>query len=614
MLHLHSFDLSVKNGEANLIYTFPEKKERFLRLKKSQDGLSFVDTSEHLKIASFLGRAENPAHIDELAVSQLPDDKFFLTYTKKNHNSRIHLYGAISGKGKNWKKTGRIEGVNSFGVVVPEYLFEENYILYFGSHSIKIASSSDLKKWHIVPDAILSPRKNEFDCSALKVARILNVDEGIALFYFAKNIHKKLCLGVALLDKKAPGRVIWRSKFPVWEQPNNWIANKVHILGITQTEKDFVAYFEYGRGEVFVNKLYNEHQAKSKTLAKHKLKKSKQDSLPTLNRFPENPIIVPRQENSWEAAATFNPAALCLDDRVHLIYRAQDHNGISAFGYAASSDGVHIDERSEFPVYFPRQSFEVSQGKKTIHPYLSISGGGWGGCEDPRLSQIDEKIYMIYVAFNGCQAPRVALTLINTEDFLNKKWDWKKSVLISPPGEINKNWVIFPEKINGKFAILHSFYPKILIDYFDDLDQFNGEKFIKSNNTRPIDYDRTWDSWFRGVGPSPIKTQHGWLVLYHAMDHKNPDRYKMGALLLDLKDPSKILYRSKYPILEPEEVYENDGHKWGVIYSCGAVVKDETLFVYYGGADTFVAVASVPLKEFMEQLISSGEVKLTVKK
>jgi predicted GH43/DUF377 family glycosyl hydrolase len=178
-------------------------------------------------------------------------------------------------------------------------------------------------------------------------------------------------------------------------------------------------------------------------------------------------------------------------------------------------------------------------------------------------------------------------------------------------GEINKNWVIFPEKINGKFAIMHSFYPNILIDYFDTLDHFDGKtKFIKSNNTRPVDKTRGWDSWFRGVGPAPMRIKEGWLVLYHAMDHKNPDRYKMGALILDGKDPTKILYRSSHPILEPEAHYENEGHKWGVVYSCGAIIKDGRLFVYYGGADTVVCVASISVTELVDHLKKNKSIKL----
>jgi beta-1,2-mannobiose phosphorylase / 1,2-beta-oligomannan phosphorylase len=611
--YLHGLGLYIKNGEANLIYTFPESEERFLRLKKSQDGLSFVDETGRLKISSLFGRSEKPGLINDLAVTKLADGKYFLTYTKKNHNSQIQLYGATSRKGKKWKKTGAVDEVNSFGMVVPEYLFEKHYILFFGSHSIKIASSSNLKKWYTSPDAILRPRKESFDRGSLKVARILNVDEGIALFYFSKNIHKKLCLGVALLDKQAPGRVIWRSEFPLWEQPENWIANKTRILGIIQTEKEYVAYFEHGRGEIFVDKLQHGNQEESKTFNKHLAKKSKQDSIPALTRFPKNPIIEPRQENPWEAAATFNPAALCIDDRIHLIYRAQDHNGISVFGYASSRDGIHIDERLENPVYFPQQNFETSLGKKTAHPYSIMSGGGWGGCEDPRVCCIEDKIYMIYIAFNGYEPPGVALTSIRKDNFLNKIWNWKKPKLISRPGQIQKNWVIFPEKINGKYAVMHSISPKILIDYFDNLD--SEDVLIDSYHSHQQYFDKDrWDNIVRGVGAPPLKTEYGWLVMYHAMDSRDPNRYKVGAMLLDFQNPEKILARCSQPILEPEEKYENEGYKSGVVYVCGAVIKDGTLFVYYGGADTFVAVASAPLKDFMQQLMSSGKVTMVSKK
>jgi beta-1,2-mannobiose phosphorylase / 1,2-beta-oligomannan phosphorylase len=612
-LYFRCLDLFVKNGEANLIYTFPEKEEGFLRLKKSRDGLVFSDSDKHLKIASFFGGAENPNHFDELAVTQLPDDRYFLTYTKKNHRSRTHLYGAISQNGINWKKAGLVEGVCSFGMVAPEYLFEKHHILYFGSHSIKIAFSSDLAKWHITPDAILRPRKDYFDHSDLKIARILNIDEGIALFYFAKNAQKKLCLGVALLDKDAPGRVIWRSRFPLWEQPANWIAGKTRILGIIQADNEYVAYFEHGRGEIFKDILHQNDPTESKILKKQLEKQSKRDSLPSLTRFAENPIIEPNPENLWEAAATFNPAALCLDDRIHIIYRAQDANGISVFGYASSKNGIRIDERSKNPIYFPLQDFEASRGKKTALPYPGISGGGWGGCEDPRICQIEDKIYMIYIAFNGYQPPGVALTSIKTANFLSKIWDWKKPKLISRPGQIQKNWVIFPEKIKGKYAVLHSLSPKISIDYVESLD--SEEVMIDSYHTHHQHLDKLrWDNIVRGIGAPPLKTDYGWLVLYHAMDYRDPNRYKVGAMLLDLHDPEKIIARCCQPILEPEMKYENEGFKTGVVYACGAVIKDGTLFVYYGGADTFVAVASAPLEEFMKQLISSGKVTLASKK
>lgn len=336
----------------------------------------------------------------------------------------------------------------------------------------------------------------------------------------------------------------------------------------------------------------------------------KKEKTITLKRHSENPILSPTGY-SWESKATFNPTAFLDGDTIHIIYRATGDDDSSVLGYAYTYDGTTIEGRPTYHIY--KRFFGYNENVPKID-YLS--GGGWsGGCEDPRIVLIDGILYMTFTAFDGWGSVRVALTSIPLEDFKNNKWNWKKTTLISPPGEIHKNWVLFPEKIHGKFAIMHSFYPKILIEYFDDLSELDGEtKFIKSNNSRPVDYSRGWDSWFRGVGPSPIKTKDGWLVLYHAMDHVNPDRYRLGALLLDLDDPTKILYRSKNPILEPEEDYENNGHKWGVIYACGAVIKDGELLVYYGGADKYVCVAKMDLETLIDSLKQSKDIQLVSKK
>ena len=344
---------------------------------------------------------------------------------------------------------------------------------------------------------------------------------------------------------------------------------------------------------------------RAKVISKKKESAKKEENHLKLKKVLHNPIIEPSLY-SWESKATFNPTAFENDGKIHIIYRAIGEDDSSVLGYAYSTDGLNIDGRPTYHIY--KRFFNYNENLPKID---YISGGGWsGGCEDPRVVLIDGIVYLIFTAFDGWGSVRLALTSISLDDFKKKKWNWKKAVMISPPGEINKNWVLFPEKINGKFAIMHSFYPNILIDYFDSLDELDGKKFIKSNNTRPIDHTRVWDSWFRGIGPAPIKTKDGWLVLYHAMDHNNPDRYRMGAILLDLKDPTKILYRSKNPILEPEEDYENNGHKWGVIYSCGAVVKNGELFVYYGGADKFVCVASINLKELIDDLKKDKDIKL----
>ena len=122
-----------------------------------------------------------------------------------------------------------------------------------------------------------------------------------------------------------------------------------------------------------------------------------------------------------------------------------------------------------------------------------------------------------------------------------------------------------------------------------------------------------WDNLMRGAGPPPIKTPYGWLLLYHAMDRRDPNRYKIGAMILDEKDPTKILYRSRQPILEPDMPYENEGYKAGVVYSCGAVVKDNELFIYYGGADKVSCVASVPFDKFLNDLKKDAEIKMIMR-
>lgn len=340
---------------------------------------------------------------------------------------------------------------------------------------------------------------------------------------------------------------------------------------------------------------------KVKILKKKRVIKNK-ITLLGLKRSHHNPIIEPESKNYWESRATFNPTAIYRDGKVHIIYRAVGDSDISVLGYVNSEDGYHFDKNfKELAFYGKRQDVKKDPATKLVN--YSSGGGGGGGCEDPRITLVGDMVYMIYTAFDGWSSLRLALTSISLKDFINRKWNWKEPVLISPPGEINKNWVIFPEKIKGKYAIMHSFAPEILIEYFDSLDELDGKKFIKSNNSRPIDKTRTWDSWFRGVGPSPIKTKYGWLIIYHAMDYKNPDRYRIGAMILDLKDPTKVLYRSKEPILEPNYWYENEGFKRGVIYSCGAIVKGKELFVYYGGADKVSCVATANLDKFLKELI-----------
>ncbi len=327
------------------------------------------------------------------------------------------------------------------------------------------------------------------------------------------------------------------------------------------------------------------------------------EKLSLFKKIKGNPIISPRKENGWEAWQTFNPAAILLKNKIHFLYRAIGSDGVSRLGYAASSDGFIINERLQHPIY------EHPSERRSFNIFSYFSGGSWGGVEDPRITQVDEEdvLHMTYTACDGGEL-RVGLTSIKVDDFLRKKWKWKTPALISPPGEIHKNWVIFPEKINGKYAILHSVNPEILVAYVDNL-IFDASAYIESYHGGGIQKKGCWDKWVRGAGPPPIKTKDGWLLFYHAMDN-DWGKYKVGAMLLDLNDPTKILHRSKEPVLEPNQFYENNGFKAGVVYASGAVVKDGNLLVYYGGADNYVCVAHANLNKFLDALQKEQQPKL----
>ena len=365
--------------------------------------------------------------------------------------------------------------------------------------------------------------------------------------------------------------------------------------------------------KVVVKKKIAKKTVKKKIAVKKKILKKK--SPIELKRAIHNPIIEPESHKYWESKASFNPSAIFHDGKVHVIYRAIGDTDISVLGYSRSDDGYFFDKQLKEMAYYHKGFQSV---EKTLPQISYCSGGGWGGgCEDPRLTLLGDKVYMIYTAFDGWGSLRMALTSINLDDFINKRWDWKKPVLISPPNEIHKNWVLFPEKIQKdgkeKYAILHSISPHIMIDYFNSLDELDGDNFIHSVHQGSLLWG-TRDKFIRGVGPSPIKTKYGWLILYHKMEKHDSHRYKLWAMILDLKDPTKILYNSNQPILEPDEWYENEGYKSGVIYSCGAVVKDDELFVYYGGADKVTCVATANFDKFLKELMSSSTLKLKKEK
>lgn len=299
-------------------------------------------------------------------------------------------------------------------------------------------------------------------------------------------------------------------------------------------------------------------------------------------RAKENPILSPRKDVDFEARGVLNPAATDLFGKVHIFYRAVSSGNTSTFGYALSKDGITIDERPLEPIYKPRKDFETS-----------------GGCEDPRVTIIGDKAYFLYTAYNG-QIPRVAVTSIKTSDIMKKKWDFSEPKLVSISSIADKDACIFERKINGKYMIIHRFDDMICVDFIDNL-LFENEP-VKSSI--PIIKPRKgmWDGAKVGLASPPIELEDGILMLYHGVS--NTTHYRVGAVLLDKNDPTIVLKRSTYPIFEPATEYEWKGVVSGVVFPCGTVLRDDTLYMYYGGADFVVAVATAKLKDVLKTLNS----------
>lgn len=297
-------------------------------------------------------------------------------------------------------------------------------------------------------------------------------------------------------------------------------------------------------------------------------------------RFEESPIITPIAEHAWESKAVFN-AAVTYDDKVHIVYRAHGDDLVSYMGYAASSDGLHIDERLPYPIYAPREDFE----KK--------------GCEDPRITRIGDRYYMCYTAYDGSLA-RVAFTNISVEDFKNKNWNWTHPIIITNPDIDNKDTCVFPRKVQGKYVFIHRPMSKDMwIDFVDDL-EFKDGKYLEGQLLLTRGEEGTWDKTRIGVSNPPIETKDGWLLLYHGF--ADGSVYKVGAVLLDLENPAKVLKRYPDPIFEPEKTYEKVGQVPNVVFPCGQAVIGDKIYLYYGGADSVIGVATGSINELLTEI------------
>ena len=293
-----------------------------------------------------------------------------------------------------------------------------------------------------------------------------------------------------------------------------------------------------------------------------------------MERFHGNPILKPISGNSWETHAVFNAGVLYVGKRIHILYRAVGNDGVSRLGYASSSDGYHIEERLPFPVFEPANYTEKD------------------GCEDPRLTLQSEQCLMAYTALSSSalNVHQIALTSIALDDLVNKRWNWGERW--TPfPGVRNKDAVILPRKVSDRYVMFHRIDPDICITYSDDLRHWSGIKAIVGPRMGK------WDCLKVGAAGPPIEINEGWLFIYHGVNFERI--YRLGVILLDKDDPEKVLYRSERPILEPTTDYECFGIVPNVVFSCGAILMDGQLLIYYGGADTVVCVATYDLSELI---------------
>jgi predicted GH43/DUF377 family glycosyl hydrolase len=246
---------------------------------------------------------------------------------------------------------------------------------------------------------------------------------------------------------------------------------------------------------------------------------------------------------------------------------------LSHFRAATSADGIHF-EIAQTPTLFP------------VGPYESF------GIEDARITFLDGTYFLNYTAVSS---RGVVTALASTRDF--QKFE-RLGIIFGPD---NKDVAIFPEKVNGRYqafhrpAVKHAGLPSIWTASSDNLLDWGRHEIVIAPRANHWDCERV------GAGTSPIKTREGWLAFYHAADHQT--RYCLGALLLDLEEPWKVIARSDEPFFVPKAPYELEGFMPNVVFHNGTIdLGDGNLELYYGGADLVTCGASIRIADLLAHL------------
>lgn len=292
-------------------------------------------------------------------------------------------------------------------------------------------------------------------------------------------------------------------------------------------------------------------------------------------RYNSNPILT-KEDVPFKVNSIFNPGAVKVNNRYLLVCRVEMPNGRSAFVMAESSDGYNFKVEDKLLL--------KPDDHKECYEYVE-----WG-IEDARITPLEGKYYLTYTGYSK-NMPLVILT--ETEDF-------KKFKILGPICEpSNKDCALFPEKINGYYWKVDRPTAEdrrdIWISRSPDLMHWGAPQNLMHPEPG------TWENDKIGASSNPVRTEHGWLMLYHGVRGFGiTSLYKLGVVLLDLNEPWKMIGKSKGPILSPDMEYERVGDVNNVVFSNGWIVEDDgNVKIYYSGADTNICVAETSINELI---------------
>ncbi|MCX8081944.1 MAG: glycosidase [bacterium] len=294
-----------------------------------------------------------------------------------------------------------------------------------------------------------------------------------------------------------------------------------------------------------------------------------------LTRYKNNPILRINKNNNWECTQVCNPGVEIYKGKVYILYRAGGTDmmtsasgwPVSRLGLAVSEDGFNVIYRTPEPVLKPEDE-----------EWTDIEG-----IEDPRISKIGDKYYIIYVIV-GFRWDRIALA--TTTDFKNFR---RHGVIMKDIAQ--RTSALFPEKFDNQFILVHRMVPSIWFSKTEDFKKFTSSKIILTPDTLP------WSEKKIGVAGPPIRIGDKWVMFFHGVDRHNT--YRVGICWLDGKNPYKVIRIQKEPVLEPEADNERNGFTPNVVYPCGNIEKNGNILVYYGAGDKDIGVAYIE-KEKLE--------------